>query len=577
MNSVTPHIASTEEIINFPQVQNGAPEVIAMPIISKIGPITPVIVNNRQLLNMFVEPAGIQRSDNISLKIALMLSRVSNLMVCRVSNTEVLPAIAIGADLSNEQDHQVLLNYIYYKDGEYYNDSACTDPFDDSLYALKVYSTDPNPTYQHLNFRKAGGKLNIGLCTGFNSVGNRVYEYYDFSLDIDALDGYGNSLYVENINSLQSKYHFEVATPILEQATLETVFNGEFAFWSDTTNIPYNHSLFDTQAARDGEMTYTPPTKTSSEVGTSQFVRTAINKMSKYRRDIKMPILFDAGLWDNRAMIAECLETVSKKRKSLGVFSCPISANTFNKVRAFYNSDALKRLLNTSDKLSSYLYTCAPFRVDRSLGFTQRIPFTVEYIMEVLTNKAGNMEFAPVFGKNTGRVNGANIGIVFYHSTDPEEIAIENDIDAPETEQLQRLSANPVVYDESLGYGYIVNNLTYQTPNLNNLSEENNRRFFNSIQFDVNRLLDDFLAKSNNAITREELKTVLDNYRLNTLDPLGYGLNKDTNDGNNGFRYDIEPYNPAKRNTLTLKVDVCFNDSIKYVNVLYRDVPVMNA
>lgn len=534
-NSITPHIASREEIINYPEIKEGISEVMMVPVVSDYGPIDPIVVNNRELLNLFTDGNGIKRSDNISLKLAYILSQVSNIMVCRVANVECIPAVAVGATLTK----------CYVKGNVAYTTEKCDKELDTSSVAFVVAFNSPLVSdLCELEITKAYevdklGKLRLHV--------NSMDETYEFSMNLDAEDGYGESLHIERVNNLQNMFKilpFEnIAVPVGKV---------KFGTVSGYSTI---------------KMAETNSDGTISD-SSSIYVINALNKMARYRRDLKIKFIYDAGLISNK--IVETIESVARKRKSLGVFSCPATANTFDKIKSFY-SGTITQLCNKLPNNSSYLYSCAPSKYSTEyLGWRELLPFSLFYILRVYSNVSGNMEFAPVFGKQTGTIDGSGMSVVLEHSTDAEDLALEDDNpNLPETEALQRLSCNPVVYDESLGTGYFVNNLTYQTPNLNQLSEENNRRLFNSIQFDLNKRLEDFLAKANNNITRDKVQEMIDNYKLTILDRLGYGIR--------GLRYDIVPYNSAKKNTLELTVEVCFLDSVKYIKVLYRNIPVLNS
>lgn len=552
--SITPHISSTEEIINYPQIVEAVGDVVALPIVSDFGTITPQIINQRELLNKYAGPNGITRSSNISLKLAYALSSATNLLVCRVCAAGVLPGVAIDLTKgtatkiygAGDKNYTKAPNTRVSDSGDVSFEGGTEQTNQDGVSFL-VYSYSPYKSdLCSVSVAKVPGNDKLGVLNlqapGFN-------ENYTFSLDLDDEDGYGYSRYIDHINQNQSFFHI---VPINNTKTITAVDNTKFGLVEEINSVDLEQLNADGTFKQD------------------KYVISAISKMAIYRRDLKIKILYDGCLVSPK--IIESLDKIARKRKTLGVFSCPLEANTFTKIKAFYNS--LQGKVNKNETSSSYLYSACPSRYDTALfGHRELLPYTLDYILTIIGNANGNQEFTPTFGKLTGVVTGTGMNVALEHSTDPEELALD-DNEAPQTEQLQRLSANPVVYDQATGIAYLVNNLTFQTPNLNQLSEENNRRLFNSIQFDINKKLEDFISKPNNSVTRESVAEMLDNYKTSVLDYLGYGLNKDNEHG--GFRYNIVPFNAAKRNELQLTVEVCFQDSIKYIKVLYRNIPIMN-
>lgn len=554
---VTPYVHSREEIRNYPQVSEGAEEVIAMPVVSNYGPIEPRIVNNRQFLKLFTGNAGIKRSDDLSLKMAYILSRVSSLMICRViPSTCKLNGVKCsegsleafdydpGSGLPAGADFAIIPNSLY-------NSNVCrlTITGTGVIQSINIRIIDETTLDPSVDLEKLTDSTELAAY----KAGNLQYlfnENYDFSLNIDSEDGYGNSMFIDRLNELQD--YFTV-----------------YADSTSTNKAPESSIKF-------GNSNYVNPVKRDNlgwvtEGGLA--IKAAYDKLVKYRRDVKIKFLFDGGLnsLTDKANTTETQSTAANKRKTLGVFTVAPEYSTFKQLYETIGASNKFGGWNQGAGQSSYLYTAIPAKIDQTyFGWRCKLPMSLYYILTVYNNISMNMEFAPVFGKETGLVDASGITIPFEYSNDYEDISgADNSEDTPETEKLQRVGLNPVVWDESLGTGFFINNLTYQTPNLNVMSEENNRRLFNSIQFDINKELDKLQAKANDDSTRQSLDDILSNYKKTVLDPMGYSVK--------GMRWDIEPYNPAKRNTIELTVEICFNDSIKYVQVLYRAIPVLNS
>lgn len=550
----TPRVESIEQIVPVQQISNGIGFLVALPVISNYGSIKPRIVTNRQLMSLYTD-GSITRSDDISLKIAYALSQSTDIMICRVSNTEVM------AGVTNKGTK------VYFKDGELYSDveaETAYEPTEDELFF--VYSLSPSDQ-DNLSFnitkewksKNASGSNGVETLGSLTLTGKNGATSYDFSLDINSVNGYEDSMFVEAINNQQSEF---------EIIAIKTMQDGAMNCPKLSADVKFGNSGYDPSVITEID----PATEGLSDAAAA-FVVNALNKISRYRTTLKTKIIYDAALCN--VNIIKAIEKVAKKRRSLGVFTHPSKLNTFEKIYKFYNSTALRNLVNKVDTASSFLYTNTPWRKDSAyLGWTETLPMTLFFILNKISKYNSNLEFQATFGKSKGVLSATNLTVAFSHSTDPEEVELDDWTEggdpflmAPETEQLQRLSANPVIYDEDLGNGYLVNDLTYQTPDMNIMSDENNRCFFNDIQFDINNNLDEFIASSNNQITRDDIGEMIDDYFTNTVYRKRVTVK--------GYRYDITPYDPTKKNDIYLTVEVAFEDPTKFIKVIYRAVPVI--
>ena len=89
---LTPNVTSTEEIVQVSTITNNDSMLVAMPVISDIGPLEPTIATNSVVVNNYMSD-DLKRSDNISLSLAYALSQKTNLLLCRVSNTTLCSAV----------------------------------------------------------------------------------------------------------------------------------------------------------------------------------------------------------------------------------------------------------------------------------------------------------------------------------------------------------------------------------------------------------------------------------------------------------------------------------------------------
>jgi hypothetical protein len=386
---------------------------------------------------------------------------------------------------------------------------------------------------------------------------------YSFSMNEDSVNGFGNSQFIEEINNMQTDFSV---------IAIRTFADG----------ITQSGPIPSSNVIQFGDSGYDPNELTMNSVNLGLYFQQCMNRLARFRPDVHFFLITDGGIANNPQNppmlypIPLTVRRVANKRKGLGVFTHARSLQDFWDIFEFYNSIYDP---DGNDYMDHRLYSCTPWRKSRTvLEFPVTIPMTTEYVTRVLLNRQSNQEFAPVFGTKTGTVSASDLTVTFTHSTDSEDLAMEDlpgsrqeyeddpDEFPPETEMLQRVAANPAVYNSVTGTGQLVNNLTHQEVNLNNMSEEQNVRLFNKIQFELNHRLDFFLSDDNNSITRELIGEDIDNYFSTVIFPMRRTINN--------YRYDITPFDPARRNDVYLTVEIQFLDSIKYIKVLYRAIPM---
>lgn len=204
MNSITPHIATTEKIEGFPKIFPGVQEVLMMPVVSDFGPNTPKIIDSRELLATYTGGRGLKRSDNISLKLAYALSRYSNIMVSRVVNSELTPGIVVGATITK----------VYVKGDNIYSDKQGNTPYSVKGTDGFLLTYEGSLAENILKFEVVKA-YDPGKGRGQLVIKDLVNEYkLDFSLNIDDEDGYGHSKYVETLNTAIKNFKFTFLTDV---------------------------------------------------------------------------------------------------------------------------------------------------------------------------------------------------------------------------------------------------------------------------------------------------------------------------------------------------------------------------
>lgn len=517
---ITPNVSSSEEIVQVSTISNSDGLLFALPVISPIGPIEPTIANNSTVCKKFMIN-DLKRSDDITLKMAYAMSKYSNVMVCRATNTNKCNGVnQTGTSITYDLDTKSVASNN--------NDFIIYVPYPAAQNTVKVqitraYSPAVAASGETPASEEQLGQIEItDLLTG---MGKFTYE---FSMNEDSVDGYGQPLFIEQINEKQNFVVIAVA---------DSGKNKGVETWGSAVEI-----------GKEG--TYNPASITNAHL------TEALNKLTKksYR---KVTVIWDAG--KPSTVLAENMNTLASKLKCLSVISHPQEYSTPAEVVAYIES--LGMLGNGA---YNFTYGCTPWRKDTSItSFPIWVPYGFDYLRDIVTNFNGNGEFKPVFGIKNAAVGGniSNMSISYVKTDDPDDE--ENTV-----EVIQKKGWNPAFYDEGVGYAYLVNNLTAQGQK-DPLSEENNRRMWNQIRFDVDTTLTQFLSDPNNEATRLEIEKVLNDYFDTVVLNWGYSVA--------GWKVYTDPYNPALPNTINVYVDLQFNNSTKYIRVYYRSVPVMAA
>lgn len=182
-----------------------------------------------------------------------------------------------------------------------------------------------------------------------------------------------------------------------------------------------------------------------------------------------------------------------------------------------------------------------------------------DYHRTVVSNTVAGNAYAPVMGTSgNGDSQAGKLLAAFY--TKPQRLALLN------------AGLTPIRYSENKKKSYFVMNNSLRTLD-DSISEEQNRRLMNKIHWDIDSMLEDFVGKYNISETRDRVEEAIRYYEKSVLKPLSYGiaeLNVKCNTDNN---------TPAiiNANRLEVEIEVRFNRATRWVNILYKLLPVASA
>lgn len=517
--NLSPNVQSFEQIVSSLPITNASGMLVALPVICNRGPIEPTIVDNTGFVKLFMD-SEIKRSTDISQVFAYELSKHCNILVCRaVSTTNV--AVMNSAGDSSGMTADIESKQVTFRSGD-------TSPFA----VIANYPTDQNYCKVSWSEYNPGVKYGVIKIEDLNDPQQSVS--FEFSLDIDEVDGYGLSKFITEVNSRQSLVTVVVNSTLAANQVNVAVsaFSGRaFGSVSGYTQV------------------------TLGNLSSVVHVSTALNKILDRDSD-RITMITDAGLAN--PSIAGTIAGLADKVKALGVITHPSTLTTFASFRSYVGN------LTNSALKTSHNYACTPWYKDYSItDFPILLPETLSYIKRVISNKKSNQEFAPVFGIKYGVADGTEQSLSIRYNYNPAENPPSDNNTANE---VQLMGWNPVVYRRSRGFSFFVNNWTLQGKK-DAMSEENNRRMWNQIQYDLNSTMENFLAEPNNEVTRENMGDAIDTYFKTIVLNWGYTISN--------YRKRIEPYNPSLPNTVDVYVDIQFTGSVKWIRVFYKSVPVI--
>lgn len=257
----------------------------------------------------------------------------------------------------------------------------------------------------------------------------------------------------------------------------------------------------------------------------------------------RIQLYTDAG-WYNES-IAKAFEAISVITKSLtcvGVDPSIVDENVIIDYSANFNS--------------FYSIVHANGGKDTSVvGFQLPISPSSYYIETLARNNTRNNTYAPVFSKVNGPISESNLSHVYSKQS---------------RDRLNNARVNVLVYDNTDGVAYINNNLLTDTSG-SLIDEEQSIRIVNDIQYDIEKLMENFYSRFNTDVTRALVESTINNYFETSILPQNYTIS--------GYRVECSTTNNSditiQNNELKVDVYIQLNHSIKYITVTTHVVPTV--
>ena len=214
-----------------------------------------------------------------------------------------------------------------------------------------------------------------------------------------------------------------------------------------------------------------------------------------------------------------------------------------------YMTIASKSTKITQD--SHKIYMLSPWDYDDgTTGFMYHASPSVLYWETVSKNRRNNHEFRGTFGPEGGVCSVVNLAKEFTKT---------------ERQLLLTKKVNTIFRDLYLDSLYINDNKTKQSLD-NVLSEENNVRLQIRISKAMPLILKQFVGRQNNAKTALEAESIINSWFRTTIVPMQFKCSD--------WKIQVADVTDFSTNTMTVKIQVKFFNSIKYVEVYNEALPL---
>lgn len=356
--------------------------------------------------------------------------------------------------------------------------------------------------------------------------GRRVFdlvlngETYVMSFDKDAVDSSDLSCFIEQMNTIDGI-----------EFTFTMVMNDASEVTFEDTEADFGHSFLDLEM--------------STEVAYKSDALNSLDDQELYQ------IAYLAPCGETRVSWIKAYTSLGIRRKWFTPVDVPYDRTNSNSIKQYGD--------NVDDDYN--IYMCGPFDKNTGLtGWLNYIAGSTLYYERVMSNKANNSEFAPVFGDETGVLQYTNPVKLLKKSQREELISLGKPI-------------NYVIYDEPTGTYYMNDNWTHYTLCENVMGEESNVRMLHKISRDLDRLYRQFKAKHNTEQTRNNVNTVTDlyfkqNIMTQNYKPQEYLITCDLSNNTDAI---------IRARKLAIRVQVRLYNSIKYIDVINQAYSVGGA
>jgi hypothetical protein len=197
------------------------------------------------------------------------------------------------------------------------------------------------------------------------------------------------------------------------------------------------------------------------------------------------------------------------------------------------------------------VYMLSPWDYDDgTVGFMYHASPSILYWETVSKNRRNNHEFRGAFGPEGGVCSIVNLAKEFTKT---------------ERQLLLTKKVNTIFHDLYLDSLYINDNKTKQSID-NVLSEENNVRLQIRISKAMPLILKQFIGRQNNSKTALEAESIINSWFRTTIVPMQYKCSD--------WKVQVADVTDFSTNTMTVKIQVKFFNSIKYIEVYNEALPL---
>jgi hypothetical protein len=346
-------------------------------------------------------------------------------------------------------------------------------------------------------------------------------ETYVVSLDMDAVDSSEVNCYIDTLNTMRG---LDFSIEVNDGDKNDTWTTG-------VTQVGFGEGFIDAAASAS-----TPYLKSALDVLDDQ-------------ENYDIAYLAPCGI--TSVPYVKTMISLGIKRKWFSPCDVPYDRTNANSIAAYG--------ANIQDDYNTYM--CGPF--DKNIGLTGWVNYiagTTLYYERVMSNKALNNEFAPVFDAETGRVNYTNPVKLLQKSQREQLISLG-------------LPINYVLWDQSVQGYYFNDNWTHFSQSEAVLGEENNVRMLHKISRDLEKVYKQFKAKQNSDQTRQKVIDITNLYFQSEImgqvtHPAEYLVICDRSNNTDAI------INARK---LAITVKVRMYNSIKYITVINEAYSVGGA
>jgi hypothetical protein len=417
--------------------------------------------------------------------------------------------------------------------------------YDSGKYMFAIFADAPQDSdIYKVSIRNDEGNLFvIGLDDGQKN------QEFTVSLLADELDQSGSNAYIENLNALGLNFTVIVNSEFECTGTEINAALGE----SSTNKIPADK--VNNKYLGEDAFTYLTPKATQIfsfgdsglSLSTCKEVSCITNALYELEDQEQYDIEYLAPFGMTDLTFIKNYILVGKNNDWFTPVDIPYQKTNANSIKGYFlNIDSTSNAIGMG-----------PFDKNTGLtGWLNYIACSTLYYTKIYNNKAQRKEFAPVFDITNGILDFTN---PVYMIGKEDRVKLLN----------FKCPVNFLVYDMRHTCYYLNDNRTHQ-PEVNVVSEEQNRRIVNKIKKDLKRLLGRFKGRYNTVTTRNDVISQIGLYFTDNIMNQGYAPNK----------YEVicdETNNTDDMivaNKLGVTVRVQLYNAIKFVDVLVDVFPL---